>query len=149
MGLLRDMQESVASQYGKRWVKVATVAVIIAIAFILGMVGSLFADVSVPLVWTEPVLNCDGSNLDDLAGYIVLWWNQASPGTIVELDVGLVTTTTVSLIGNVEGLTYVFAVVSKDENGNRSDDPDGCGTSPQKVAGPFPATVPGPPPTLQ
>jgi hypothetical protein len=95
MGLLRDMQESVASQYGKRWVKVATVAVIIAIAFILGMVGSLFADASVPLSWTAPQFNCDGSTLDDLAGYIVLWWNQASPGTIVELDVGLVMTTTI------------------------------------------------------
>jgi hypothetical protein len=148
MGLLRDMQESVASQYGKRWVKVATVAVIIAIAFILAMVGNVFADASVPLSWTAPQFNCDGSTLDDLSGYVIKWWNQDTPGTAIEVDVGLVTSTVINLIGDVEGKSFVFVAVSKDSNGNRSDDPGGCGASNEKVV-PFGITYPAPPTTLQ
>jgi len=118
--------------------------VLLVALLVLAFASVAMADATVTLTWTAPTVNCDGSNLDDLAGYSILWWFQGTPETVVEQDVGLVTTTSITLIGTVEGRTVVFAAASYDTNGNRSDDADGCGLS-NVVSIPFPPTYPSPP----
>ena len=59
------------------------------------------ADAVVDLQWTAPTTNCDFTTLNDLAGYHVKW--GFTPGVYtVELDVGNVTATPITLIGDVE-----------------------------------------------
>lgn len=109
------------------------------------------ADEQVRLGFNAPTLNCDDSNLVDLAGYVVRWWYQSTPGTLVELDVDLdgspeldgvgPESVVVTLVGNVEGRTVLFQGVSKDTSGNLSDDPGGCGPS-NLVSVPFAVTFP-------
>ncbi|MDF1525865.1 MAG: hypothetical protein RRA15_06455 [bacterium] len=44
------------------------------IALIMLLFFPCFAQgASVTLSWNPPVFSCDGSTLDDLAGYVVLW----------------------------------------------------------------------------
>ena len=120
---------------------------ILVVFMVLALAGVAFADGQVDLNWPTPTTNCDTTPLTDLAGYTVKWWFSDTPGTIVEQDVGLVNAVTIDLIGNVEGKTVIFVVVSYDTSGNRSDDPQGCGTSPEANAV-FPITFPSYPATL-
>lgn len=103
---------------------------------------------SVSLSWQAPVLNCDDTDLEDLAGYVIKWWYQSTPTVVVEQPVGLVTTADIDLLGNVEGKTVVFEIASVDTSGNRSDAIDGCGASNQ-VTIPFGPVYPRPPTLLQ
>ena len=100
---------------------------------------------SVTLHWSAPVFSCDGSSLDDLAGYVILW--GTSPGGPYpnqhHVDNPNATSTSVNL-GAIESQTLYFVSVSVDSSGNRSDDLGGCGTS-NETAVAFSAVAPSPP----
>lgn len=87
---------------------------------------------SVTLSWTPPVFSCDGSTLDDLAGYVVMWGTRSGGPypNLHNVDNALATSTVVD-VGPVEDQTLYFVMVSVDSSGNRSDDSGGCGTSNQ------------------
>lgn len=121
-----------------------TILFLFSMSMIHAFVSEASADGRVSLTWTPPTLNCDDSTLTDLSGYVVKWWFQNTPSVVVEQDVGNVSSTTIDLIGDVEGKTVVFVVVSYDAHGNRSDDPEGCGAS-NPVNVPFAVTFPRPP----
>ena len=103
---------------------------------------------SVSLNWSPPVFSCDGSTLDDLAGYVVLW--GSSPGGPYlnqhNVDDPLATSAVVN-VGSMENVTLYFVSVSVDSSGNRSDDNGGCGPS-NEVAISFGAVPPSPPSSL-
>ena len=103
---------------------------------------------SVSLRWNPPTFSCDGSSLDDLAGYVIMW--GSSPGGPYlnqhNVDDPAATSATVNL-GAVENVTLYFVSVSVDSSGNRSDDVGGCGPS-NEVAIPFGAVSPSPPTSL-
>ena len=129
------------------WAKWA--AVIFMLCLVAGLLNALFvkdasADATVDLNWQTPTTNCDLTQLDDLAGYVIKWWFTDTPSVVVEQPVGLVNTAAITLIGDVEGKTVMFAITSIDNNGNRSDDPNGCGHS-NEVTVPFVVTFPSPP----
>jgi hypothetical protein len=116
------------------------------ITLILILVFPCFAlGASVTLNWTPPTFSCDGSTLDDLAGYIVLWGtNSRGPYTnLHNVDDPAATSATVN-IGPVENVTMYFTSVSVDSSGNRSDDVGGCGPS-NEVAISFGPVPPSPP----
>lgn len=100
---------------------------------------------SVTLSWTPPMFSCDGSILDDLAGYIVMWGpNSGGPyPNLHNVDDPAATSATVN-IGSVENVTMYFVSVSVDSSGNRSDDVGGCGPS-NEVQVSFGAVPPSPP----
>ena len=88
---------------GKWGVIVFLLAFMIVLGFVLGTCQKASADATVTLQWTTPQVNCDGSDLDDLTGYVVKWWDQTTPGTVVEQEVGLVNLTSIVLIGHSGG----------------------------------------------
>jgi len=100
---------------------------------------------SVTLHWNAPVFSCDGSSLDDLAGYVILWGTR--PGGPYpnqhHVDDPNATSTSVNL-GSIESQTLYFVSVSVDSSGNRSDDLGGCGTS-NETSVSFSAVAPSPP----
>jgi hypothetical protein len=100
---------------------------------------------SVTLTWNPPIFSCDGSTLNDLAGYVVLWGpNSGGPyPNLHNVDDPAATSATVN-IGSVENVTMYFVSVSVDSSGNRSDDVGGCGPS-NEAAISFGAVLPSPP----
>lgn len=104
---------------------------------------------SVNLNWSTPTVNCDGTAMTDLAGYVIQW-GETSGGPYPNLhnvDDPAATSATVN-VGTLENTTLYFTVVSIDTSGNRSDDPTyGCGTSPEASV-PFNPLCPSPPATL-
>jgi len=100
---------------------------------------------SVSLNWNAPALSCDGSSLNDLAGYVILW--GTSPGGPYpnqhHVDDANATSATVN-VGAVESQTLYFVSVSVDSSGNRSDDLGGCGPS-NETSVSFGAVPPSPP----
>ncbi len=116
------------------------------IALILILFFPCFAfGASVSLSWNPPVFSCDGSSLDDLAGYVIMW--GSSPGGPYlnqhNVDDPAATSATVNL-GAVENVTLYFVSVSVDSSGNRSDDVGGCGPSNEEAIS-FGAVPPNPP----
>ena len=103
---------------------------------------------SVTLNWNPPVFSCDGSTLDDLAGYIIMW--GSNPGgpypNLHNVDDPNATSATVN-VGSVENITLYFVSVSVDSSGNRSDDVGGCGPS-NETSVSFGAVPPSPPSSL-
>lgn len=116
----------------------------IALVLILLLPGFAFG-ASVTLQWTPPEYSCDGSQLDDLAGYVIMW--GSSPGGPYpnqhNVDNPNATSATVN-VGSVENVTLYFVSVSVDSSGNRSDDLGGCGTS-NEIPVSFNAVSPSPP----
>jgi len=100
---------------------------------------------SVSLTWNPPVFSCDGSTLDDLAGYVILWGsNSGGPyPNQHHVDDPAATSTTIN-VGAVENMTLYFVSVSVDSSGNRSDDAGGCGPSNEDSIS-FGAVSPSPP----
>jgi hypothetical protein len=100
---------------------------------------------SVSLNWERPVFSCDGSTLDDLAGYIIMWGTR--PGgpypNMHNVDNPAATSATVN-VGSQENTTLYFVSVSVDTSGNRSDDLGGCGTS-NEVSVTLESVAPSPP----
>ena len=103
---------------------------------------------SVSLSWNPPTFSCDGSTLDDLAGYVVLWGsNSGGPyPNQHNVDDPAATSATVN-VGAVENVTLYFVSVSVDSSGNRSDDVGGCGPSNEETIS-FGAVSPSPPTSL-
>jgi hypothetical protein len=116
----------------------------IALILILIFPGFAFGS-SVTLNWNPPQFSCDGSTLDDLAGYVVLWgFNPGGPyPNQHHVDDPLATSANVN-VGPVENTTLYFVSVSVDSSGNRSDDNGGCGTSNEAVIS-IGAVSPSPP----
>ncbi|UCF19378.1 MAG: fibronectin type III domain-containing protein [Gemmatimonadota bacterium] len=75
---------------------------------------------SVTLVWEAPAASADGSPVDDLAGYRVLYGRTSplAPENSVSRDVGIVTTWTVR---DLEPGVYYFTVLAIDTRGNVSE----------------------------
>ena len=99
----------------------------------------------VTLSWISPEFNCDGSDLDDLSGYVVMW-GDTSGGPYTgqhSVDDPNATSAVVDITG-IENTTIYFVAVSVDTSGNRSDDVGGCGYS-NEYSHPFPRTYPEPP----
>ena len=75
---------------------------------------------SVSLTWTAPQFSCDGSVLDDLAGYVMVW--GTSPGGPYpnqhNVDDPLATSVVID-VGPVENVTLYFRGASVDTSGNR------------------------------
>ena len=116
------------------------------IALILILFFPSFAlGASVTLSWNAPAFSCDGSTLDDLAGYVVLWgFNPGGPyPNQHHVDDPLATSATIN-VGSVENTTLYFVSVSVDSSGNRSDDVGGCGPSNETTLS-FGAVSPSPP----
>lgn len=85
---------------------------------------------SVSLTWGIPQFSCDGSTLDDLAGYIILWGTSPGGPYPNQHNVDDPTATSVTIdVGPVENVTLYFVSASVDTSGNRSDDVGGCGYS--------------------
>ena len=119
------------------------------IALILILFFPCFAlGASVNLSWNAPVFSCDGSTLDDLSGYVIMW--GVNPGgpypNLHNVDDPTATSTTVN-VGSVENVTLYFVSVSVDSSGNRSDDVGGCGPS-NETSVSFGAVPPSPPSAL-
>lgn len=116
------------------------------IALILILFFPSFAlGASVSLSWNPPAFSCDGSTLDDLAGYVVMWGlNSGGPyPNLHNVDDPLATSATIN-VGSVENVTLHFVAVSVDSSGNRSDDVGGCGPSNETILY-FGAVSPSPP----
>ena len=116
------------------------------IALILILFFPCFAlGASVSLSWNPPVFSCDGSNLDDLAGYVILWGpNPGGPYPNQHNVDDPTATSAVVNVGSVENVTLYFVSVSVDSSGNRSDDVGGCGPSNEEAIS-FGAVPPSPP----
>jgi len=116
------------------------------IALILILVFPCMAfGASVSLSWSPPVFSCDGSTLNDLAGYVILW-GPTSGGpypNMHNVDDPAATSATVN-VGSQENTTLYFVSVSVDSSGNRSDDAGGCGTS-NETSVSFGSVSPSPP----
>jgi hypothetical protein len=103
---------------------------------------------SVSLNWNPPVFSCDGSSLDDLAGYVIMWGlNPGGPYPNLHNVDDPTATSDVVNVGSVENVTLYFVSVSVDSSGNRSDDSGGCGPS-NEVSISFGALPPSPPSSL-
>ena len=116
------------------------------VTLIIVLVFPCFAlGASVTLNWDPPIFSCDGSTLNDLAGYVILWGsNSGGPYPYLHnVDDPTAASVTVN-IGSVENITMYFASVSVDSSGNRSDDVGGCGLS-NEVAISFGPVLPSPP----
>ncbi len=106
---------------------------------------SLAFSSSVTLNWNVPTTSCDGSPVDDLAGYVVLWGMTPGGPYLNQHNVDDPQATSVSVnVGSVENVTLYFVTVSVDNSGNRSNDNGGCGPS-NEVAISFGAVPPSPP----
>ncbi len=98
--------------------------------------------------WVAPAFNCDGSDLNDLSGYAIMW-GAASGGPYLNqhnVDDSLATSVTVN-VGTVENTTLYFVAISVDSAGNRSDDLGACGAS-NEVSISFGPVAPAPPMSL-
>ena len=75
---------------------------------------------SVTLAWEAPSTSADGTPLEDLTGYRVLYGQTTplTPGNSVSFDVGGALTWTVQ---DLEPGTYYFTVVAVDGRGNVSE----------------------------
>ena len=116
------------------------------VALIVVLLFPCFAmGATVNLSWNPPVFSCDGSTLNDLAGYVVLWGTTPGGPYLNQhnVDDALATSASVN-VGSVENITLYFTSVSVDSSGNRSDDNGGCGPS-NEVAISFGAVPPSPP----
>jgi len=100
---------------------------------------------SVTLTWERPVFSCDGSTLDDLAGFIIMWGTRSGGPypNMHNVDNPSATSATVN-VGSQENTTLYFVSVSVDTSGNRSDDAGGCGTS-NEVSVTLESVAPSPP----
>jgi hypothetical protein len=116
------------------------------IALILILLFPCFASgASVSLNWSPPAFSCDGSTLDDLAGYVILWGTNPGGPYLNQHNVDdPMATSAVVNVGSVENVTLYFVSVSVDSSGNRSDDGGGCGPS-NEAAISFGAVSPSPP----
>ena len=119
------------------------------IALILVLIFPCIAlGASVSLSWNPPTFSCDGSTLDDLAGYVVLWGSNSGGPYLNQHNVDdPAATSAIVNVGSVENVTLYFISVSVDSSGNRSDDSGGCGPS-NEVAISFGAVPPSPPSSL-
>jgi hypothetical protein len=90
--------------------------IILFIIFLISFPSALFA-AEVPLRWSAPAFNADGTPLKDLAGYKIYYGN-ASRRYDGSIDVGNVTITVVSNL--TDGLTYYFSITAYDTSGNES-----------------------------
>ena len=108
----------------------------------------LFGGASVSLTWNPPLFSCDGSTLNDLTGYVILWDSNSGGPYPSEhhVDDPAVTSATINL-GSVENMTLYFVSVSVDNAANRSDDVGGCGTNNEKIIS-FGSVSPNPPTSL-
>lgn len=115
-------------------------------AFLLILIFPCIAlGANVTLSWSPPVFSCDGSSLDDLAGYVIMWGSDPGgpyPNLHNVDDPGAISATV--NVGPVENITLYFVSVSVDSSGNRSDDVGGCGTS-NETSVSFGAVSPSPP----
>ena len=125
----------------RKFVKYSVAMVLVLVLLIPGFAYSA----NVTLNWSAPTFSCDGSTLDDLAGYVVLWGTTPGGPYLNQhnVDDPLATSASVN-VGSVENTTLYFVSVSVDSSGNRSDDNGGCGPS-NEVAIAFGAVPPSPP----
>ena len=90
--------------------------IIVFILFIFFFPAVLFA-ADVPLSWSAPVSNADGTPLNDLAGFKIYYGNT-SHSYYGSINVGNVTS---AVVGNLaDGLTYYFSLTAYDTSGNES-----------------------------
>jgi hypothetical protein len=82
----------------------------------LSAAASFAGDVT--LSWGPPVINADGTNLSDLAGYRI-YYGTTSGSYIYYADTGNVIS--YQMTDLEEGLTYYFAVTAYDTSGNESE----------------------------
>jgi hypothetical protein len=116
------------------------------ITLVLILMAPCFASgASVTFSWNVPTTSCDGSTLDDLSGYAIMWGTSPGGPYVNQHNVSnpQATSTTVN-VGPAENVTLYFIAVSVDTSGNRSDDSGGCGTS-NEVAVSFSSLAPSPP----
>ena len=114
--------------------------------FLLVLVFPCYAlGASVTFNWSPPATNCDGSSLNDLHGYALLWGSTPGGPYLNQHNVDDPTATSVTInVGAVENSTLYFVAVSVDDSGNRSDDLGGCGVS-NEISVSFGAVPPSPP----
>ena len=120
--------------------------ILLALAFAVMFATTAMAQ-SVQLNWAAVVQNCDLSVADDIAGYVVLWGTNPGGPYPNEHIVSTPSTSTTVDVGPQEGNSVYFVAVAYDINSNRSDDPGGCGTSPELIVN-FPMALPSPPSLL-
>jgi len=84
---------------------------------VLFLFPSVLLAADVPLRWSAPLVNADGTPLRDLAGFKIYYGN-VSHSYDGSIDVGNVT---FSVVGNLgDGLTYYFSITAYDTSGNES-----------------------------
>ena len=88
---------------------------IIPCLIILSAAASFAGDVI--LSWSPPVINDDGTDLTDLAGYMI-YYGTTSGSYIYYADIG--NEISYQIKDLEEGLTYYFAVAAYDTSGNES-----------------------------
>ena len=89
-------------------------------AFLLLLQGSVLGQGNI-LQWDAPTENIDGSQLTDLAGFIV-YRGEMSGSYTHQIDVGLVDSLDLKLVSNLElGVLYFFTTIAYDSAGNESD----------------------------
>jgi len=115
-------------------------AIIFAAMMLARWTTNAFADTAT-LSWNATTENCDLSVAEDVAGYVILWGTQNGGPYPNEHIVTTPSTTTTVDVGNQDGTTLYFVGVTYDINGNRSDDPGGCGYSLETSVN-FPVGIP-------
>lgn len=90
------------------------------LVFCLVVASTAFAE-DATITWDAPTLNEDGSELTDLAGYIL--YHGTEPGVYPDSDdLGLIQGATPSVIyPNLTEATHYFVVTAYDTSGNESD----------------------------
>ncbi len=96
-------------------IKLAVKTCIFLLVFFLLLTNLQAGDVT--LIWSQPVLNEDGTVLTDLAGYKVYYGTRPGSYEII-VDVGNVTSYFVPDL--MDGSTYYFSVTAYDRSGNES-----------------------------
>jgi hypothetical protein len=131
----------------KRVIRTLVMAAIIFAAMQVGWWVNKAMAQSVQLNWGAVVQNCDLSVANDIAGYVILWGTNLGGPYPNEHIVSTPSISTTIDVGSQEGSSVYFVAVAYDINSNRSDDPGGCGTSPELVVN-FPMVLPSPPSLL-
>ena len=125
----------------KRVFRILAIAAIIFAAMQFGIWIDKALAASVPFTWPAVTTNCDLSTANDIAGYVILWGTTQGGPYPNEHIVTTPSTSTLVDVGDQDGVDLYFVAVTYDIDGNRTDDPGGCGTSPE-VAVNFPTKIP-------
>ena len=118
---------------------------VVLVAILIILIASPALAQNVSLSWVLPSINCDGSNLTDLAGTYIMWGDTMGGPypNLVNVADPLATAVVVD-VGSQEMVDLYFVAVSYDILGNRSDDAEGCGVS-LETSIPFGPIPPAPP----